>query len=281
MKNIQFQLASTHENRPFLADATFVNDGKPKPLVVFNHGFKGYKDWGPFHLIAQEFARNGFVFIKMNFSFNGTTLEQPAQFADLDAFGNNNFAKELDDTKVLLDALFKNQLPIEPSNLDLNKLYLIGHSRGGASIILKANEDARVKKIVTWAGVNNLEIWHTPEELEMWKKLGTIYIQNSRTNQQMPLHYQIVENYQKNKDRLEVPKAIRNLKIPMLAIHGTEDETVSVEGIKQFKVWNETIQTKIIDGANHTFGATEPWSENFIPDDFKEVIDLSIGFLKA
>ena len=40
--------------------------------------------------------------------------------------------------------------------IDINNIILIGHSRGGAIAILKASEDARIKKLITWAAVCDL-----------------------------------------------------------------------------------------------------------------------------
>ena len=57
------------ETKPFLAD-TFVPDNKEKlPLVIFCHGYKGYKDWGAWNLMAEKFAENGFFF-KANFELS-------------------------------------------------------------------------------------------------------------------------------------------------------------------------------------------------------------------
>ena len=69
MKNIEFTLESKFNRRKFRADATFLPDDHAKPVILFNHGFKGFKDWGPFNLMASKFAEAGFVFIKMNFSY--------------------------------------------------------------------------------------------------------------------------------------------------------------------------------------------------------------------
>lgn len=280
LKRIQFQLRSIHENRPFLADATYVDDQKSKPVVIFNHGFKGYKDWGPFNLMAEKFANAGFLFIKMNFSHNGTTIQKPTDFADLEAFAQNNFSKELNDTGVLIDALFQKDIPVQEQLFNPEELFLIGHSRGGASVILKANEDSRVRKIVTWAAVSDLEAQYSLEEIDFWKKQETIYIYNSRTGQEMPLHYQLAENYIKNKNRLHVPTAVKNLNIPMLAIHGDKDETVPVASVYEMKKWNSNITTEVIPEANHTFGGTEPFTGNELPADLKKAVGLSINFLK-
>src|ERR1022692_4310700 len=52
----------------------FYKDGRDaKPIVIFLHGFKGSKDWGACNLMARHFASKRFVFVKFNFSHNGTT----------------------------------------------------------------------------------------------------------------------------------------------------------------------------------------------------------------
>lgn len=39
------EIAGNH-NRPILTDFYYKNDGKPKPIIIFCHGYKGFKDWG-------------------------------------------------------------------------------------------------------------------------------------------------------------------------------------------------------------------------------------------
>ena len=162
--------------------------------------------------------------------------------------------------------------------MDLNKLYLLGHSRGGASVILKANEDKRVKGLVTWAAVNDLENWYSKDELVYWKKKKTIYIHNGRTNQQMPMNYQLVENFLENKNRLDVPESVKNMQKPMLAIHGTADTTVSVSAVKEIGSWNPAVQIKIIEGADHTFGGMHPFEEKILPADLEKVVVSTMDF---
>ena len=128
-------------NKPILIDTTYQENSKPKKVVVFSHGFKGFKDWGPFNKIAETFAENDFVFVKFNFSHNGTTIDDAVNFVDLDAFGNNNFCKELDDVGFVLDW-------VEEYFIDA-KIFLFGHSRGGGISILKSGEDSRINKIVS------------------------------------------------------------------------------------------------------------------------------------
>ncbi len=280
MQKIEITLTSLHNKRKFQADARFIANGQPKPVIIFNHGFKGFKDWGPFNMIAHKFAMADYIFIKMNFSHNGVTPEQPNDFVDLEAFAKNNFCIELDDTGVLIDYLFAASCEIPGEDMDLDNLYLIGHSRGGASAILKANVDIRIKKLVTWAAVNNLEAWHSKEELDFWKKNGRIFIYNGRTNQQMPLDYQLVENFMQNIDRLHVPEAIKKMSIPMLSIHGSNDPTVPITAVREIGAWNPGAKIEIIVGADHTFGGGHPFEGTKLPKDLDKVVGLTMDFFK-
>jgi predicted alpha/beta-fold hydrolase len=117
------------DNRPILIDITNPKQINKKKVIVFSHGFKGFKDWGPFNHIAKEFAFQGFTLVKFNFSHNGTTIEDPTNFGNLEAFGNNNFCKELDDLGFVLDWV--------ENNLNPNEISLFGHSRGGGISMLK------------------------------------------------------------------------------------------------------------------------------------------------
>ena len=73
-------------NKPMLVDLTSDTSRSRAPLILFVHGFKGFKDWGTHNLVAKFFAENGFSFLKFNFSHNGTTPEHPIDFVDLGAF---------------------------------------------------------------------------------------------------------------------------------------------------------------------------------------------------
>src|SRR6478735_4925780 len=83
-------------DKTILLDVFYKKNAQAKPIVIFSHGFKGFKDWGHFNFIGERFAEEGAVFVKFNFSHNGTTVEDPLNFGDLEAFGNNNFSKELE-----------------------------------------------------------------------------------------------------------------------------------------------------------------------------------------
>lgn len=265
--------------RKFLIDISYVPSEKRKPIVLFVHGFKGFKDWGAFNLMADYFAKAEFVFVKMNFSHNGTTIEQPLDFVDLEAFGNNNFSIEQDDLRVVLNRLFKNDV-IDSAEVNLDELYLIGHSRGGAAAILKASQDDRIKKIATLAAINDFSSSYPEEVMSLWRENGVYYVYNGRTKQQMPLYYQIVEDFNKNEKLLNIKNAVKEMNKPFLALHGTADETLPIVLVHQIKQWNEDVRIVELNGMNHTFGSVHPYCDVELPKDLKIAVDQIIQFFK-
>ena len=165
------------DNRPILIDITYKENKKCKKVVVFSHGFKGFKDWGAFNQIAKTFAQNDFIFVKFNFSHNGTTTADTMNFVDLEAFGKNNFCKELNDLGFVLDWVEKNFINVE--------IYLLGHSRGGGISMLKTAEDNRISKVVSWASPSDFTNRMSEERIAIWKEKGVAFVYNGRTKQNM------------------------------------------------------------------------------------------------
>lgn len=267
--------------RPIICDLRFNEKGENKPLIIFCHGFKGFKDWGHFNLIADQFSKNGFIFLKFNFSHNGGTMEEPIDFPDLEAFGENDYIKELNDIEVLLDSIEKGVISKELTNWN-KKIFLIGHSRGGGIAILKAYEDKRIDKVVTWAGVSNL-LNRLPDEIKLkkWKESGVYWIKNGRTHQNMPMYYSFVEVLYSNKERLNIQKACENLTIPQLIIHGSSDEAVSFSEGERMQSWNKNSVFFNVKLAGHTFGGKHPFQELELPKHSKIIVEKTIQFLNA
>ena len=103
-------------NKPILLDIGYKPNGIQKPIIVFAHGFKGFKDWGHFNKVMEYFIDKDFIFVKFNFSHNGGTVQNPIDFPDLEAFGNNNYSKELADLSTVLDWIENNESISEKGN---------------------------------------------------------------------------------------------------------------------------------------------------------------------
>lgn len=266
------------DGRPFLLDCYRPEAGGPFPVIVFAHGFKGFKDWGHWHLIGRAFAEAGYAFVKFNFSYNGTTPEQPTEFADLEAFGQNNYSRELAD----LDAVFAWLMQEAPTrNLDPKNVALIGHSRGGGLAVLYARRDPRVRLLLTWAAVSSLDYrWRDePGAVQRWKRDGVTYVENARTGQQMPLYFQLYEDFQAKADEYNVKYAARALSIPYLVLHGTADPAVPAASARQLAEWAPNGELRLIEGADHVFGGHHPYREEGLPPHTEALVSDCLVFL--
>jgi pimeloyl-ACP methyl ester carboxylesterase len=277
IKNIKIE---GKNGKPVLLDASWKGDKTKKPIVIFAHGFKGFKDWGTWEAIGAQIVEAGFIFIKFNFSHNGTTPEKPLEFGNLEAFGENNYEIELNDLSVVLDWI-DNQNIIDDSIINKEKISLIGHSRGGGVAIIKAYEDQRIKNLITWASVETLDWMFKPEMVENWQTKGVHIIKNGRTKQEMPLYYQLYENFEKNKIRFDIKKALQNLNKPHLIIQGTEDPAIPVTAAEAHKRWNQNAKLILIEGANHVFGGGHPFEKERLPKHTESLLTATIDFLKA
>lgn len=266
-------------SKPIVIDYRYYKNDEKSPLILFIHGFKGFKDWGYFNLMADHYARQGFIFVKMNFSHNGTTPEFPTEFHDLEAFGNNNFTKELDDIESVLDYLHSDAFELNHQT-DYNKLFIKGHSRGGGVSILKAHEDERINAVISYAGINNLRYNQSEEILSKWKQEGVNYILNTRTNQRMPMYYQIVQDVLNNHGRFDISSIVRRLKKPLLILHGSNDETLPVTMATVMHSWKPDATLNIIGGADHTFGGSHPYMATKLPMHALKAINNVIEFLQ-
>lgn len=272
IKKLNIKLENA-ETRDFLTDAIYPETDKKLPLVIFVHGYKGYKDWGAWNLMAEKFAEAGFFFVKFNSSHNGTTVEDPHNFSDLEAFGNNNYSKELSDLGVVIDQFVKDP------HVDDQRIILIGHSRGGGISIIKTFEDERINGLITLASVDTLERFPKDEALESWRKEGVYYVLNGRTKQEMPHYYQFYEDFEKNFHRFDVERATEMAKAFVLIIHGTNDESVSVKNAEHLHILNPNSELFLVENADHTFGSKEPWTEKELPQNLNIVTEKCIDFI--
>ena len=251
-------------NLPIVLDVFYNSNVKRAPLIIFCHGYKGFKDWGAWGLLAKTFAASGIAVLKFNFSHNGGTVNQPIDFPDLEAFGHNNYTKELDDLDRVLNWVELTYR--EHSNIDTTNLILVGHSRGGGIVTLKAAEDTRVKKLVSLAGVSDFKSrFPHGSDLDTWKSTGVQLVTNGRTKQQMPHYYQFYENFMANELRLTIQAAAKNLNLPHLIIHGDADTSVDLKEALALHKWHSRSQLLVLEGANHVFGSHHPWEFLSLP----------------
>jgi pimeloyl-ACP methyl ester carboxylesterase len=280
MTILKNQILKNSGKKPIVYDIHYQTKNEKLPIVIFCHGYKGFKDWGAWHLVAEEFAASGFFFVKLNFSHNGGTVDDPIDFPDLEAFSNNNYSLELDDLDRMIDHILTDTR--YQDLIDINEVSIIGHSRGGGIALIKSEEHPKIKNVITWAGVSDFKsrFFIDSEEFNKWKVNGVSYVENGRTKQQMPHKFQFFEDFINNEGRLTINRAVKNLQKPQLIIQGAKDLAVPVIEAKDLHRWNPKSKLIVLDEADHVFGARHPWHENKLPELLRKVVEFSIDFLK-
>lgn len=279
VKERNILVESRYHDKPILTDVFYKQNSTNKPIVIFCHGYKGYKDWGAWNLVAESFAESDCFFVKFNFSHNGGTVKDPIDFPDLEAFSENNYTTELNDLEDVIEwirtsLVYKNEI-------DLDNIILIGHSRGGGIVTIKAAENKNVSKVISWNGVSDFgERFPKGSELETWKKFGVRYVENGRTKQQMPHNYQFYQDFMKNENRLTIQNSVEKMEIPQLVINGSLDNVVLLESGQKMHSWNPKSELLVIEEMNHTLGSKHPWVEEDLPMHLANAVQLSIEFIK-
>lgn len=272
IKKEKFTLAGA-DGKLILGDITLDDQLKNTPTILFVHGYKGFKDWGAHNLVANYFAENGYRYLKFNFSHSGVPPENPKDLTDLESFGENTFSKELFDIKTAIDFIAQTC----GTDAEIN---IIGHSRGGALSIIAAANDNRVSKLITWSAIDDFKKLWNPEQEDEWRKNGIIYVENARTKLQMPLNVTLLEDYEQNKEGLNILDAAKRINVPWLIINGTDDASVSVETAEKLYALNAKSKLAIIQEANHVYGASHPYEREELPDDLKDVCEKCLVFLR-
>lgn len=266
-----FSIAGS-DGKIIYGDITFNETNNTGPLVLFVHGFKGFKDWGAHNLVARHFAQNGYRYAKFNFTYSGVTPEQPNDVSDLEAFASNTFSKELFDLDIVIDFLTSNFTSD-------GKISLIGHSRGGGISIVTASINPKVYAVITWSAVSKFNgIWKKEQEDE-WRKTGKTYVTNARTKEQMPLNITLLEDLENNQERLDIVASAKQINIPWLIIHGDDDVNVPFEEAELLANAQPNSRLVKIEGANHVYGASHPYEKDTLPLQLFQVAEKSLKFL--
>lgn len=271
IKKEQFILSGAGD-KTIAGDVTYDENHTNQPSIIFVHGFKGFKDWGTHNLVAESFAKEGYRYVKFNLSHSGVTLESPNDVTDLDAFAANTTSMELQDLDTAINYV-AHTYPLEP-------IYLIGHSKGGGLVILKGAADERIKKIITWSSIADFSSLWKKEQEEEWLKTGRIYVENARTKEKMPLNSTLLQDFNAHKDEFDILQAASFIKIPWLILHGDDDINVPFSVAQQLAQVQVKAKLQKIQGANHVYGASHPYTAAELPQHLQEVFDKTLAFVR-
>jgi dienelactone hydrolase len=250
--------------------ATIVRPGRPNGLVIVIHGFKGFREWGFFPWLCDRLAAQGLAACRFDMSRNGIG-ESPDTFERLDLFEDDTYSTQLSDLDTVnrhLDAGEMRELP----------RFFLGHSRGGAVAILGAAARADLCGVVTWSSTFNTDRWDA-ETVKRWRQDGGIDMVNSRTHQVMRMSTAILDDLEANRARLNVERALRRLRAPLLAVHGENDESVDPGESRAIVRAARDASLVLIASGSHTFGAIHPLVD--VPLPLQLAFEVSQRFISA
>lgn len=271
MLRVKNEIYSGSNQRKSVYDLTIPENYKHQ-IILFVHGYKGFKDWGAWQIMENKFVEEGFGFCKFNLSHNGGTVENPIDFPDLEAFSENCYSYEKNDVLTMIELL--------STKFPTDKIILIGHSRGGGNVLLCGNHK-NVQAVITLAAISSVayRFRHT-DIMEQWKKDGIRYELNTRTKQEMPIKYQQYLDFLTHQDELDIEKSCRLLvNKPCLHFHGKDDEAISINEAIDIASWTKQ-PLLVLEKCNHTFEISHPWKSDYLSEQFQFVIDKILLFLK-
>ncbi|QDX95639.1 alpha/beta fold hydrolase [Brevibacillus laterosporus] len=253
---------------------TTAETGEKQPLLIFCHGFKGFKDWGSFPYVADALATKGVTVIRFNFSANGVG-ESLTEFDELEKFGINTYAREVADLNVLMRAILERELPLA-EHFDTEQIYVMGHSKGGGDAILFGANHPAIKGIITWNGIAQVNLFDEDLRQEL-KDTGIAYIMNGRTGQRMPIMPEVVEDVDQNVEAYDLLKKVSQLDKSLLIVQGEKDFGRLVHGAKLLKEAYPQAILHWIKEADHVMNTKHPFTGTSA--ELEEAIDVTSQFV--
>lgn len=235
-----------------------VNDRKD--LVIVCHGFNEDKDKDLIIDFCVALNNEGFNSFRFDFSGNGESEG---------SFENSCFTKEADDLNSVIDFFSKRNYRIKS---------VVGYSTAGTVTILQVARDERIQSIIVVAP----RIY--PSKSTMAKKIEKKYNKTlSEIIKDPKIKYPITTQFRNRKRSfsrqyveeiafLDVIVYLKQIKVPILMLHGNKDQIVNIGETKNaFQSGNKPKEFVEIDGADHTFSN---------PVQMEEMISKALHWLK-
>lgn len=223
--SIPFEIRNRHGER---LDFTYQAGAADIPtLVVLGHGVTGNKDRPLLLELANQLVQTGIHALRLSFSGNGNSAGR---------FVDSTVSKEVEDLGAVLNAL--------PGW----HVGYAGHSMGAAVGVLRASSDARIKFLISLAGMAHTAAFAqrefsgvTPGTGCMWEK------------PECPLS----QTYLNDMARVNsVTEVARQVHVPWLFVHGLADDVVPPQDSRDlFAVANEPKRLVELPEADHVFSA--------------------------
>lgn len=225
--------------------------------VILCHGFKTDKDeYGIYIKLSDELVKNDYAVFRFDFRAHGESTGIDYEMT---------IEKEIEDLDSAVNFIISK---------GYSEVNLLGGSFGGGIVTLysERNED-KLKRLILWYPLLDYQAAlisrgsFRQENYEKALKNGYVKITSKTTAKTFRLSKEVFEQGL----RLKPFVKLSNLKLPILFIHGTNDESISYELSIKYSELCQNSEIQVIDGASHGFHDSDK--------DLKLAIDATINFI--
>ena len=195
--------------------------------VICCHGMLSVKD-GPKHTkIVSGVASKGMMGLRFDFAGRG---ESEGDIYDL------SYSNQIEDLAAAIDWM---------GTQGVKRIGIFGSSIGGAVALLSAAEQEMVGAVATVAAVAypKLLARRYPQDVADWQERGFIEVEGVR------IGAQFIEDARRH----DVIGAVIKANVPLLVIHGLDDQVVPVSDADDIAAAADSVSMCLVEGANHRF----------------------------
>lgn len=214
-----------------LAGTLHPPDGPPLAAVVAGHCFTCSRHTGILRRICGNLSDAGFMALRFDFSGNGQSQGR---------FEQSTWSKQILELEAAI---------AQVQQRGAEWIGLAGHSLGAAIALLTAHRQAAVSAICRVAGrVSPTRAMHflTPPQQAMLSETGRVEFTSRGRN------LSLNNDFFDDAGRHDLEATTRELKVPMLVVHGDRDEIIPVSEAHLAKEINpDHVELSIISGGDH------------------------------
>ena len=203
---------------------------KPSHFAIFAHCFSCNSNLNAVKNISRSLSNHGFGVIRFDFTGLGRSEGE---------FAESHFSANVDDLLAVNDFLTENYK--SPS-------LLVGHSLGGAAVIVAGSKLENIKAIATIGA---------PATVNHVTHLFSHAIKDVKEKGEIEVHiggrpFKINQDFVNDFGKTDLPKIIKTLRKPILVMHAPFDKIVGIENAHQ--IYHNAMHPKSfisLDDANH------------------------------
>lgn len=260
MEREKFSLLIDRDEKLYLRGEVNFPPGLDRiPLVIIVPGFLGFKDWGFYPVVSKALVDAGFAVARINHSTGGIG-ESGEVYSDLESLSKMHVRWDLLDIEVLISSIRKHKIS-SSDRVDLERIGMVGHSKGGGISILYAAKDPVVRAIVTINGVSEfLRIPH--EKVREIIKNGVFEKVLPGTMINMKFKVDFWKEILESPEEYDIKEALKRTEASVLFLQSENDEIVTIDEAKVlFDSATGNKNLKFLPGADHNLGCKVLCSE--------------------